>query len=242
MNANALTNMTNTLLWPLPPPPTLGIVGSARRLPVRRVFCVGRNYQNHALEMGAPVDKASMAPFYFLKDAGSLLSVAAGRCARLPYPPATADFHHEAELVVVIGAPGFRVRAAAATALIYGYAAGLDMTRRDLQQRAKDGRQPWDLAKNFEQGAVCGDVLPAAKVLDAGEISLRVNGELRQHGALEHMIWSISELLADLSRYYHLQPGDLLYTGTPAGVGPVRTGDRLEVAIEGVGGLCVEIG
>ncbi|MDY0071200.1 MAG: fumarylacetoacetate hydrolase family protein [Thauera sp.] len=229
------------LPWPFPTQSTLDVHGSAQRLPVGRIFCVGRNYQGHAIEMGTLVDKSTMQPFYFLKDSASLLSVPAGNTGALPYPPATADFHHEAELVVVIGKAGFQLKVEQAASLIHGYAVGLDMTRRDLQQTAKDSKRPWDVAKNFEHGAVCSAVVLNPALLSTGEISLRVNGELRQQGNLNQMIWNISELIADLSRYYHLQPGDLLFTGTPEGVGPVVGGDRIEVSIAGVGELKVKV-
>lgn len=223
-------------LWQPPEILSLPVSGSRMRAPVRRIFCVGRNYQAHALEMGDSIDKRSMQPFYFLKDASSL--VLSG--AEVPYPPATADYQHELELVVVLGSPGFRVTGFAAEALVAGYAVGLDMTRRDLQSRAKELRRPWDLGKNVEQSAVCSAMVPADRVNAgripcAGAVTLRVNGQTRQRSDLSCMIWSIPELIADLSRYYHLAPGDLIYTGTPEGVGPVQPGDRLDGEIEGVG-------
>lgn len=223
-------------LWQPPETVSLPVVGTALRAPVRRIFCVGRNYQAHANEMGDSIDKRTMQPFYFLKDASSL--VLSG--AAVPYPPATADYQHELELVVVIGGPGFRVDPIAAETLIAGYAVGLDMTRRDLQSLAKEKRRPWDVGKNVEQSAICSAMMPAArvnagKVPLAGAITLTVNREVRQNSDLSRMIWSIPELIVDLSRYYHLAAGDLIYTGTPEGVGPVQPGDRLAGSVEGVG-------
>ncbi|ENO87965.1 fumarylacetoacetate hydrolase family protein [Thauera linaloolentis] len=231
-------------LWRPAPTPSLPVRGLDARLPVRRIFCVGRNYQGHAIEMGTPIDKATMRPFYFIKDAASLVETSAAAPARVPYPPGTGDYHHEMELVVAIGAEGFEVAEADAGRLVYGYAAGLDMTRRDLQKRAQGQGRPWDLGKNFEQGAICGEIVPATgqDVLDRGAITLQVNGHTRQSSDLSMLIWNIRELIADLSRFYHLQPGDLIYTGTPEGVGAVRPGDRLSGHVEGVGDIALDIG
>ncbi len=226
-------------LWAPPAPASLPVRGTRARFPVNRLFFVGRNYQAHAREMGTSVDKASMRPVYFTKFSAMLAE--SGTVA--PYPPETADYHHEMELVVALGQGGFRVDEVQAGRMIYGYACGLDMTRRDLQARAKASGNPWDLAKNVERGAVASAIVPAqGRTLRSGEISLHVNGQLRQRSDLSDMIWSIPEIIADLSTYYHLQPGDLIYTGTPEGVGPVQPGDRLEGRIEGVGTLAFEIG
>jgi fumarylpyruvate hydrolase len=226
-------------LWAPPAPVSLPVRGTRARFPVNRLFFVGRNYQAHAREMGTSVDKASMRPVYFTKFSAMLAE--SGMVA--PYPPETADYHHEVELIVALAQGGFRVDAAQAQRMIYGYACGLDMTRRDLQATAKAKGNPWDVAKNVEQGAVASEIVQAeGRILRSGEISLHVNGELRQHGDLSDMIWSIPEIIADLSTYYHLQPGDLIYTGTPEGVGPVQPGDRLEGRIEGVGSLSFGIG
>lgn len=233
------TTMTRYLFTP-PAPASLPVRGSDARFPVGRIFCVGRNYHAHAIEMGAPVDKATMQPFYFIKDAASLLESG----ATLPYPPGTCDLQHEMELVVAIGAAGFRVSEAEAEHLVWGYACGLDMTRRDLQLVAREAGRPWDLAKNFEHAAVLSEIVPKAgpDVLQAGAITLQVNGLTRQSGNLAQLIWSIPELIADLSRFYHLQPGDLIFTGTPEGVSAVVPGDRLSGSIEGVGELTLTIG
>ncbi len=227
-------------LWSPAPTPSLPVRGCDARFPVRRIFCVGRNYHAHAIEMGNPIDKATMRPFYFMKDAGSLVESG----ATVPYPPGTQDYQYEMELVVAIGAAGFRVAEAEADRLIHGYAAGLDMTRRDLQKAGRDQGRPWGLGKNFEQGAICGEIVPAAGlgVLDRGAIALQVNGQTRQSADLSLLIWNLRELIADLSQFYHLQAGDLIYTGTPEGVGAVKPGDRLQGHIEGVGDIALQIG
>ena len=226
-------------LWAPPAPVSLPVRGTRARFPVNRLFFVGRNYQAHAREMGTAVDKASMRPVYFTKFSAMLAE--SGTVA--PYPPETADYHHEMELIVALGQGGFRVSQTEAERMIFGYACGLDMTRRDLQATAKAKGNPWDVAKNVEKGAVASEIVRAeGRILRSGEISLCVNGDVRQKGDLGDMIWSIPEIIADLSTYYHLQPGDLIYTGTPEGVGPVQPGDRLEGRIDGVGTLSFGIG
>ncbi|TVT55304.1 MAG: fumarylacetoacetate hydrolase family protein [Azoarcus sp. PHD] len=227
-------------LWNPPPVPSLPVRGIAERYPVNRIFCVGRNYHAHAVEMGVPVDKANAQPFYFTKSASTLVESG----ATVPYPTGTSNYHHEMELVVAIGAPGFRVAEADASSLIYGYAAGLDMTRRDLQLVAREKGRPWDLGKDFELSAVCGEIVPMGKlgVLSTGALTLDVNGQRRQTADLSQLIWSIPELIADLSKFYHLQPGDLIYTGTPEGVGAVKSGDKLFGHIDHVGDIELSIG
>jgi fumarylpyruvate hydrolase len=228
-----------TYLWTPPPVRSVAVRGQASRLPVNRIFCVGRNYHAHAVEMGRPVDKSNARPFYFTKAASTLTPSG----ATVPYPPGTRNFHYEMELVVAIGGAGFRVAESDAQGLVYGYACGLDMTRRDLQIEAREQGRPWDLGKDVEHSAVISEIVPAAgKVLATGEISLSVNGEVRQSADLSQLIWSIPELIADLSCFYHLEPGDLIYTGTPEGVGPVVSGDRIEGRIEGVGQISLLIG
>jgi fumarylpyruvate hydrolase len=214
--------------------------GVDARFPVNRIFCVGRNYHAHAVEMGRPVDKSTMKPFYFTKASSTLVDTG----STVPYPAGTSNYHFEMELVVAIGAPGFRVQEADAANLIYGYAAGLDMTRRDLQLVARDQGRPWDLGKDFEKSAVCSDIVPMGNlgVLQKGVINLQVNGQTKQTADLGQLIWNIPELLADLSQYYHLQPGDLIYTGTPEGVGAVITGDVITGHIDGVGDVQLTIG
>lgn len=214
--------------------------GAHARYPVNRIFCVGRNYHAHAAEMNSPVDKASSKPFYFTKAASALTQSG----ATVPYPPGTGNYHYEMELVVAIGASGFRILESEAERLIYGYAAGLDMTRRDLQLEAREKGRPWDLGKDFEKSAVCSEIVPRGSlgVLANGAIALQVNGVTRQSADIGQLIWSIPELLADLSTFYHLMPGDLVFTGTPDGVGAVKPGDRIEGRVEKVGEVRLTIG
>lgn len=218
------------LLFPMPDWPTIPVVGQSGRFPVRRVFCVGRNYAAHAAEMGAEVDRE--APFYFIK---SPLAITLSG-STVPYAPGTQDLHHEMEFVVALGGSGFRVPIGSAMDLVFGYAAGLDMTRRDLQAVAKSKQRPWDLGKDFESSAIIGSITRAADFGAIGDqrISLSVNCTPRQASVLSDMVWSVPELIADLSLYYHLAPGDLIYTGTPAGVGAVVAGDRITGAIDGL--------
>ncbi len=231
--------MSDNLVFPAQPAVSVAIQGSEQRFPVHRIFCVGRNYHAHAAEMGDSIDKTTMEPFYFIKDRSSILPSGND----LTYPPQTADLQYEMELVVAIGQSGFEVAEADAEKLIYGYACGLDMTRRDLQQKGKDKRRPWDLGKNFEQAAVISAIVPknSSDSLKQGEISLQVNGETKQHSDLTQLIWNIDEIIAHLSKFYHLQPGDLIYTGTPDGVGPVVLGDLIEGSVAGVGELSVKV-
>ncbi len=223
-----------------PATPSLPIIGRPERFPVNRIFCVGRNYHAHAVEMGRPVDKATMQPFYFTKSPSALIESG----ATVPYPAGTANYHYEMELVVAIGAHGFRLAEADAQRMIFGYAAGLDMTRRDLQLVARDQGRPWDLGKDFEKSAVSSPILPVGDLgsLDRGAIKLQVNGETRQSADLAQLIWNIRELLADLSQFYHLEPGDLIYTGTPEGVGPIKSGDCICGHIDRVGEVALTVG
>ncbi|MCA0177150.1 MAG: fumarylacetoacetate hydrolase family protein [Proteobacteria bacterium] len=231
--------MTDTYLWPPPPVPSLPVRGVVQRLPVNRLFFVGRNYAAHAREMGFAVDKAGETPFYFTKSPQALTPSG----AHVPYPPGTHNYHHEMELVVVIGRPGFQVSVEEAPALIYGYACGLDMTRRDLQFAARDKGRPWDLGKDAEHAAVVSEVMPMpGQVLASGAIELAVNGQVRQRADLSQLVWSVPELIADLSRFYHLAAGDLLFTGTPEGVGPVVAGDVLSGRVAGLGEIALTIG
>jgi fumarylpyruvate hydrolase len=218
---------------------SLPIEGSEQRFPIRRIFCVGRNYHAHAIEMQRPVDKATSRPFYFIKDAST--TVESG--ASVAYPPGTRDYQYEMELVVAIGAPGFRVAESEAEGLIFGYCTGLDMTRRDLQLVARESGRPWDLGKDFEQSAVFSPIKPRGElgVVKGGAIHLEVNGVTKQSSTIDKLIWDIPELLADLSSFYHLQPGDLIMTGTPEGVGPVLAGDRITGGVEGIGSIELNI-
>ncbi len=220
-------------LWPQPTVPVAG----GDPFPVRRIYCVGRNYAAHAREMGADPDREP--PFFFMKPADAI--VADGTA--IPYPPRTANLHHEIELVVAIGTGGRNIPVERALDHVYGYGVGLDMTRRDLQNAAKKEGKPWDMGKGFDQSAPCGTLRRAADIghPDKGSVTLSVNGELRQKGDLADLIWSVSETISYLSGLVELQPGDLIYTGTPEGVGPVVAGDRLEGAVEGVGSIAVTI-
>lgn len=204
-------------IFPPPAVVSLAIEGSAARFPVRRIFCVGRNYAEHAAEMGGEVDRE--APFYFTKSPAAVI----GSGAIIPYAQGTSDLHHEMELVVVLGEE----------AEVYGYACGLDMTRRDLQAAAKDKRRPWDIGKDFDNSAVIGSIQRGFEP-GAQTISLTVNGELRQGGKLSDMVWSVPEIVAHLATLYRLEAGDVIFTGTPAGVGAVQPGDVIEGQIEGL--------
>ena len=213
------------------------IQGNDANFPIRRIFCVGRNYEAHAREMGNEVDRE--APFYFTK--ASTHYVPSG--ATVPYPPGTANYHHEMELVVAIGKAGLQIPEGQALAHVFGYACGLDMTRRDLQASLREKKLSWDIAKDFENAAVVSALAPASKIghPGKGKIELKVNGNIRQSSDLGMMIHSVPVLIAHLSRFYHLQPGDLIFTGTPEGVGPVIAGDRIEGMIEGVGEIALNI-
>jgi fumarylpyruvate hydrolase len=221
-----------------PQPPTLARTVSNDTFPVRRVFCVGRNYAEHAREMGRDPDREP--PFFFTKWAETV--VPSG--TTLAYPPETANFHFEAELVVAIGTGGRNIPSTRALDHVYGYATGLDMTRRDLQLQARELKRPWDIGKNVEQSSPLGLIHPAADVghIASGAITLHVNGKVRQSARIDELIWPVPDIIAFLSRYYRLEPGDLIYTGTPAGVGPVVNGDALVVHIDGLTDLAVTIG
>lgn len=221
----------------LPPaPPTVVLTGSGDLFPVRRVFCVGRNYAEHAREMGSNPDREP--PFFFAKPADAVVSGPS-----VPYPPATANLHHEVELVAAIGRGGTNIPVDAALDHVWGYTVGLDLTRRDLQDIAKKGGRPWDMAKGFDASGPVGVLQPAATIGHPGKgaITLDVNGQRRQTGDLADMIWSVAEVVAHLSGLVALAPGDLIFTGTPAGVGAVVRGDRLEARIDGVGVLSVTL-
>ena len=218
-----------TRLFDLPMLPEVPVTGSDAVFPVRRIFCVGRNYAAHAAEMGVEVDRE--APFYFTKTPWAICHSG----ATVPYPPGTANYHHEMELVVAIGAPAFRVSTSEAMAAVWGYACGLDMTRRDLQQAERVKQRPWDLGKDVEHSAVIAALTPAADFAVADQrIALSVNGAVRQDARLGELIWSVPEIVSHLSGFYHLMPGDLIYTGTPAGVGAVVAGDVIEGSIDGL--------
>jgi fumarylpyruvate hydrolase len=224
--------------WELPGVP---IHGSAERFPVRHIFCVGRNYAEHAKEMGG--DATKEPPFFFTKAADSIVPVVPPAVGRVTYPLATRNLHHEIELVVAIGGRGADVSPERALSLVFGYAVGLDMTRRDLQNEMREKKRPWDIGKSFAGAAPIAPIHRATGEARArGAITLDVNGTRRQTGDLADMIWDVPHTLSFLSRYYELQPGDLVYTGTPSGVGPVVAGDRLEGAIDGLSPLAIVIG
>lgn len=225
-------------LFPSLPVAALSIRGQRQKIPVRRIFCVGRNYEAHAKEMGVAVDRE--APFYFTKSAEHY--VPSG--STVPYPPGTGNYHYEMELVAVLGAAAFRVTPEKALDHVFGYTCGLDMTRRDLQYAARERQRPWDLGKDFEQSAVIGEVLAAAEIGHPrdGLIELRVNGATKQRSDLSLMVHSTGEIVAHLSNFYHLQPGDVIFTGTPEGVGAVNAGDQIEGSIAGVGTIALSIG
>ena len=227
------------------PPPVVGlpIVGSDQRFPVRRVYCVGRNYAAHAREMGFDPDREP--PFFFCKpnDDASVVPAAEGETATLPYPPLTNNYHYEAELVVAIGKGGSDIAQADAASHIYGYAVGLDMTRRDLQIAAREKGRPWEVGKAFDFSAPVAPVVRRADALgvDSAGIVLEVDGAVRQQATIAHLIWSVDEVIANLSSLFTLQPGDLIFTGTPEGVGAVQRGQAMVVRIDGLPSLSVRI-
>ena len=220
-----------------PPAQAAVPVAGGGLFPVRRIFCVGRNYAEHVREMGGNPERE--APFFFTKPADAVVTGGAD----MPYPPATENLHHEMELVVAIGTGGADIAVADALGHVFGYAAGLDMTRRDLQNEAKNTRRPWDMSKGFDHSAPIGVILPAARLADptTGKIELKVNGAVRQTSDLSQMIWSVAETVAYLSTLVRLAPGDLIFTGTPEGVAAVARGDVLEGSVAGVGTVSVRI-
>jgi len=224
-------------VFPPPAPPAVPVAGSGALFPVRRIFCVGQNYAAHAREMGT--DPERQPPCFFTKPADVV--VADG--AAVPYPPATANLHYEIELVVALASGGRDIAAADALGHVFGYAAGIDLTRRDLQAAAKKAGLPWDMAKGFDQSAPVGAIRPAAEIghPKAGAIRLSVNGAVRQDSDIANMIWPVAEVIAHLSKLVTLAAGDLIFTGTPEGVGAVVAGDRLDGAIEGIGTISVSL-
>lgn len=221
--------MTDTL-FDLPPIPGIPVKDEDRLYPVGRIFCVGRNYAAHAAEMGFEVDRE--APFYFSKTPSA--AVLSG--AEIAYPPGTGNYHYEMELVLAIGAPVFRATKEEANAAIYAYGCGLDMTRRDLQLASRARQRPWDLGKDVENSAVIAPLTKAGEIgaLGMQRIHLEVNGEVKQDATLDELIWKVDEIICHLSSFYHLRPGDLILTGTPAGVGPVVAGDVITGGIDGL--------
>ncbi|MFN0317824.1 MAG: fumarylacetoacetate hydrolase family protein [Burkholderiales bacterium] len=220
-----------------PPTPSVPVVGQKARFPVHRIYCVGRNYAAHTREMGKDPDKEP--PFFFMKPADAVLPEGGD----MHYPPGTKNLHHEMELVVAIHRAGSKIPVERALDYVYGYAAGLDMTRRDLQSQAKDAGRPWDFGKGFDESAPIGPIYPVATHghHSAGSIMLKVNDQIKQNADLNEMIWNVPETISYLSDYYTLQPGDLIYTGTPAGVGAVAKGDVMVGTIAGLGELRVRM-
>jgi fumarylpyruvate hydrolase len=216
---------------------SVGVVGESARYPVRRIYCVGRNYAEHAREMGHDPDRE--LPFFFQKNPDNLVL----DNKDFPYPTMTSNLHHEIELVVAMGQGGRDIQAANALAHVYGYALGIDMTRRDLQNEAKKTGRPWEIGKAFEHSAPMTDITPAAKSghLSKGAIWLKVNGEVRQQSDLTQLIWNIPEIIAHLSAIFELRAGDLIMTGTPAGVAAVKPGDVMEGYCEGVGTIITKV-
>lgn len=224
-----------------PPLTTIPVTGSSEQFAVRRIYCVGRNYAAHAREMGS--DPTREPPFFFQKPRDAVQAVARGVTADHPYPPMTSNYHYEAELVAALGAGGRNITPENALALVYGYAVGLDMTRRDLQRMMGDQQKPWELGKAFDHSAVLTHLHKAADTgpFTAGAIWLKVNGETKQSSDLSAMIWSVAEQIANLSQYYELFPGDIIYSGTPDKVGPVVKGDLVEVHIDRLDDLRIRI-
>ena len=227
-------------VFPPAPVASVPVVGRAERFPVHRIYCVGRNYEEHAKEMGFT---GREPPFFFMKPADAVLPVEPGQTAPLPYPSLTANLHHEIELVVAIGQGGKNIAAADALQHIYGYAVGLDMTRRDLQNDMKKQGRPWCIGKGFDASAPIGPITPAAQAGDVqhAAIWLQVNGQDRQRSTVAQLIWNIAETIEHLSAAWELQPGDLIYTGTPEGVGAVVRGDVLEGGVDGLGTLRLQV-
>jgi fumarylpyruvate hydrolase len=225
-------------LFDLPPIPSIPVVGETARYPIRRIFCVGRNYAAHAAEMGIEVDREK--PFYFTKSAASAILTG----ATAPYPPGTDNYHYEMELAVAMGAPAFRVSVADAMSKVYGFGCALDMTRRDLQLSERAHQRPWDLGKDVENSAVFAPITKAEAFgpVAGQRIHLELNGDVRQDATLTELIWSVPEIISHLSGFYHLQPGDLIMTGTPAGVGAVKPGDVLTGGIDGLEPIALTIG
>ncbi len=227
--------MTNFVFDPAPQV-CLPIRGSNQSFPVRRIYCIGRNYADHAIEMGHDPNKAP--PFFFQKNAQNV-----NTSGTFPYPPQTCDVHHEIELVVALKSGGADISLDNALEHVYGYGLGLDMTRRDLQVEAKKLGRPWEVGKSFEKSAPMSKLVPVSETrhLDQGQISLRVNDEIKQDGDLNQMIWKVPEMIAYLSRFYDISGGDLIMSGTPAGVGSVQRGDKMDCGFENLGTMTVEV-
>ena len=218
--------------------PSLPIKGSDKLFPVHRIYCVGRNYAEHSIEMGH--DPSRETPFFFQKNIDSLVM----NDGVFPYPDASNDVHHELEMVVALKSGGKNIPVEAALGHVFGYAVGLDMTRRDLQGEAKKAGRPWEVGKAFDMAAPCSEIVPVSEIghPSNGAVTLKVNGAVKQQGNLDQLIWKVPEMIAYLSGLFELKAGDLIYSGTPAGVGPVKKGDKLLGTIEGVGELRITVG
>ncbi len=227
--------MTNYVIAK-PPVVAIPVVGRDASFPVRRVYCIGRNYAAHAIEMGHDPDREP--PFFFQKNPNNL-----DPSGEFPYPPHSSDVHHEMEMSVMLKSGGTNIPVEEALDHVYGYALSLDMTRRDLQGQMKKMGRPWEIGKAFERSAPVGPVHPASDVghLDQGAVMLKVNGELRQEGDLNQMIWKVPEMISYLSEFFELAAGDVIMSGTPSGVGPVVKGDTMEMAVEGIGSMAVKV-
>jgi fumarylpyruvate hydrolase len=232
--------MTTDFVVPAPPVVSIPVLGQPARFPVHRIYCVGRNYEDHAKEMGF---SGREPPFFFMKPADAVVVVDEGQTGKVAYPTLTSSLHHEIELVVAIGTGGRDIAAADAHRHIFGYAVGLDLTRRDLQADMKKQGRPWDIAKGFDQSAPIGPIVPAAQAgeVESAEIALSVNAADRQRSSVSKLIWSIAETIEHLSAAWELQPGDLIFTGTPEGVAAVVRGDRLSGSVAGLPTLDIEI-
>ncbi len=219
-----------------PPVVALPVAGTEVGFPVRRVYCIGRNYAAHAVEMGNDPDREP--PFFFQKNPNNL-----DPSGEFPYPPHSSDVHHEVEMAVALKSGGTNIPLDRALAHVFGYAVSIDMTRRDLQSEAKKTRRPWEIGKAFERSGPIGPIHPVTDMghPDRGRIELKVNGELRQEGDLNQMIWKVPEMISHLSEYFELAPGDVILSGTPAGVGPVVRGDRMAASIEGLGSIVIRV-
>lgn len=216
--------------------PTLPVEGTSEVFPVNRIFCIGRNYAAHAVEMGHDPDKEP--PFFFFKHGAAVISD-----GTFPYPTETSDVHHEVEMIVALGKGGTDIAVEDALDHVFGYGVGLDMTRRDLQADAKKLGRPWEVAKSFEASAPCGPLVPASRIghPDQGAVVLKVNGETRQQGDLNQMLWKVPEMISILSRFFALQPGDIIMSGTPSGVGAVSRGDMIAASVQGVGEIKINV-
>lgn len=229
-----------TYVFPPAPVPSVPVLGTPARFPVHRIYCVGRNYEDHAKEMGFT---GREPPFFFLKPADAIVPVEAGSTGTIPYPSLTKNLHHEIELVVAIGVGGANIQAADAHRHIFGYAVGLDMTRRDLQTEMKKQGRPWCIGKGYDASAPIGPITPVAGAgdIDQASLWLQVNGTDRQRSNVGKLIWNIGEIIEHLSAAWELQPGDLIYTGTPEGVAAVVSGDKMVAGIDGLGGLAIAV-